>query len=109
MTILTIVWSDTLTLVAICFTMVLVIMFLFVVILKIFNVLLKVKHIEPIISAVSQPSITIPDFEINEMDSAAIATALYLYLDVQHDDDSCILTIKSIHQDYIPWNNNNIF
>ncbi len=36
--------------------------------------------------------------------NAAIATALYLYLNEQHDDEDLRLTIQQISRKYSPWN-----
>ena len=41
---------------------------------------------------------------IPALDSAAIATALHLYFDDVHDEESHIITIKSVERRYSPWN-----
>ena len=41
---------------------------------------------------------------IPALDSAAIATALHLYYDDVHDEESHIITIKSVERRYSPWN-----
>ncbi len=35
--------------------------------------------------------------------AAAISTAIYMYLDVKHDDENAILTIKQARKLYSPW------
>ena len=41
---------------------------------------------------------------IPALDSAAIATALHLYFDDVHDEESHIIMIKSVERRYSPWN-----
>ena len=36
--------------------------------------------------------------------NAAIATAIYLYFDEQHDYESNIITIRKVSRNYSPWN-----
>lgn len=36
--------------------------------------------------------------------SAAIATALYMYYDEMHDEESNVITIKQVSKSYSPWN-----
>lgn len=35
--------------------------------------------------------------------NAAIATALYLYFDEQHDEESNVITIRKVSRTYSPW------
>jgi hypothetical protein len=99
---LVVAWSDTLSLVGICFTMVLLIMLLFVGILKVFNALQrdrKTVAAEKIIITKEEDS----ESEITGEEAAAIAVALRLYFDVIHDNDSRVLTIKRITRCNSPW------
>ena len=41
---------------------------------------------------------------IPALDSAAIATALHLYFDEVHDEESLVVTIKTVERRYSPWN-----
>ena len=41
---------------------------------------------------------------ISALDSAAIATALHLYFDDPHDEESGVVTIKTVERRYSPWN-----
>lgn len=41
---------------------------------------------------------------IPALDSAAIATALHLYLNDVHDEESLVVTIKTVERRYSPWN-----
>ncbi len=43
------------------------------------------------------------DLFIPGVENAAIATALYLYFNEVHDDESTRLTIKKVKKDYSPW------
>lgn len=36
-------------------------------------------------------------------ENAAIATALYLYFDEQHDEESNVITIRKVSRAYSPW------
>ena len=36
-------------------------------------------------------------------ENAAIATALYLYFNQMHDEESATMTIKRVRKDYSPW------
>jgi len=42
--------------------------------------------------------------EITGATIAAISTAIYMYLDEQHDEESYDMTIKRISRRYSPWN-----
>ena len=42
--------------------------------------------------------------EITGSTIAAVSTAIYMYLNEQHDDESYELTIKKISKRYSPWN-----
>jgi Na+-transporting methylmalonyl-CoA/oxaloacetate decarboxylase gamma subunit len=43
------------------------------------------------------------DLDISGEINAAIATALYLYMEEAHDIENAVLTIKRIKKDYSPW------
>lgn len=43
------------------------------------------------------------DFSVEGDTSAAIATALYMYFNEMHDEESDIITIKNISKKYSPW------
>ncbi len=53
-------------------------------------------------SAVSETILS--GVHIPALDSAAIATALHLYYDDVHDEESHIITIKNVERRYSPWN-----
>ena len=42
--------------------------------------------------------------KIMALDSAAIATALHLYFNEVHDEESLVVTIKTVERRYSPWN-----
>lgn len=41
---------------------------------------------------------------IPALDSAAIAAALHMYFDEVHDEESLVVTIKTVERRYSPWN-----
>lgn len=41
---------------------------------------------------------------IPALDSAAIATALHMYFNEVHDEESLVVTIKTVERRYSPWN-----
>ena len=41
---------------------------------------------------------------IPALDSAAIAAALHMYFDDVHDEESLVVTIKTVERRYSPWN-----
>ncbi|MCF6365249.1 MAG: OadG family protein [Bacteroidales bacterium] len=43
-----------------------------------------------------------PEF-ITGQENAVIATAIYLYLNQLHDEESAKMTIKKVKKDYSPW------
>lgn len=43
------------------------------------------------------------DFSVSDEVNAAIATALHLYYEEQHDDESNIITVRRISKTYSPW------
>ncbi|QZE14939.1 OadG family protein [Halosquirtibacter laminarini] len=47
---------------------------------------------------------TTSDSDITAGESAAIAMALHLFLNNQHDEESNVITIKNIKRRYSPWN-----
>ena len=47
--------------------------------------------------------VVIEDLTISGEVSAAISTAVYLYLSELHDDEKTVLTIKKISKRYSPW------
>jgi Na+-transporting methylmalonyl-CoA/oxaloacetate decarboxylase gamma subunit len=49
-------------------------------------------------------SATDDDLAISGETNAAIATALYLYFNEMHDEESNVITIKQVRRRYSPWN-----
>lgn len=43
------------------------------------------------------------DFSVSNEVNAAIATALHLYYEEQHDDESNIITVRRVSKTYSPW------
>ncbi|MDR2010526.1 MAG: OadG family protein [Bacteroidales bacterium] len=107
--ILSIIWSDILSLVLICFSTVLTIMGLFVGLISIFR-LFKDKKTPVAQQPEEQQTIQAekPEVKISDVEYAVIATAIHLYFNNNdHDDESNILTIKNIRHNYSPWRLNN--
>lgn len=97
-------WGDTLTLVAMCFTIVISIMLIFVGILVVMGMVKKTgKNNESTPKDVNEKQDK-KEIEILDVEYAAIATAIHLYFDIKHDEESLVLTIKDNSQNYSPWN-----
>ncbi len=47
--------------------------------------------------------VTDDQLEISGETNAVIATALYMYLNENHDDESNVITIKQVRRRYSPW------
>lgn len=68
---------------------------------------IKVEKKAPATASVSTKEKATPEFEdvhIAGIETAAIATALHLYFNDVHDDESYVMTIKSTQRHYSPWN-----
>lgn len=50
-----------------------------------------------------QATVTDDDLHIAGDVSAAISTALYLFFDEMHDEESNVITIKHVRKEYSPW------
>lgn len=68
---------------------------------KLLNLQLKSKLIKKGEVQPEQADADIPEMEGNV--NAAIATALHLYFNEMHDDESNIITIKKVKKSYSPW------
>lgn len=101
-------WTNTLIITLMGFTLVFLILTILVFVIKAFGHVMapKVKksHVVKSVS-VGAKNIEISKGEhIPALDSAAIATALHLYTDDAHDQESYILRIRKVTRRYSPWN-----
>lgn len=55
-------------------------------------------------TVVATPQEAPAEEHIPALDSAAIATALHLYFNEVHDEESLVVTIKTVERRYSPWN-----
>ena len=100
-------WSDMWAMTGIGFGTVFVILLLLVLILGIFNVVAKKKSAAPAVSskpALEKKAVVTPflqDVKGESDDIAAVATALCLYFQEVHDEESYVLTIQ--HHDHTAW------
>ena len=98
-------WSDMWAMTGIGFGTVFVILLLLVLILGIFNVVAKKKSgVAPVAApqaALEKKEVKLLSGDAEEADIAAVATALCLYFQEVHDEETYVLTIK--HHDHTAW------
>ena len=109
MTILVIDWGSTLDVVSFGLGMVFIILVMLVVVLTWFSKVVapkvripKVKNDNNLVSGIKAE----PEFveeHLSANDSAAIAMALHLFYAEVHDEESTIITIKTVEKRYSPW------
>lgn len=110
MTLLKIDWTNAIHVVGFSFTMVFVLLVVVVVVLNLFSKLIapKVKLPKSKAETVKAKKTLSEDGEyveghLSAGDSAAIAMALHLYYAEVHDEESAIITIKTVQRRYSPW------
>ncbi len=109
MNILSINWGNALDIVGFGISMVFILLIILVVVLNIFSKIIAPTVRIPVKTSTSpQKSNTEENIEYEEghlsaNDSAAIAMALHLYYAEVHDDESAIITIKTVERRYSPW------
>jgi Na+-transporting methylmalonyl-CoA/oxaloacetate decarboxylase gamma subunit len=81
------------------FTALVVLFYLFSLVPKLININIKNK----LRKQGKEECIDRVDEEITGDVSAAISTAIYLYFNEQHDEESGIVTVKRIDKRYSPW------
>lgn len=103
-------WADALNVVTFSFTMVFVLLVLIVFVLNIFSRIVapKVRVPKKKTGIDNQSSTNSQEKEYIEAhlsagESAAIAMALHLYYNEVHDEESSIITIKTVERRYSPW------
>ncbi len=109
MTALAINWGNVAIIVCVGIVLVVVVLILLIGILEVFGRIMaprvKVKKTTQS-QEENQTNVVIKEREghIPALDGAAIATALHLYFDDVHDEESRVITIKTVERRYSPWN-----
>lgn len=109
MTLLAINWSNALIITFLGFAIVFVVLVLLIFIISLFGKVMapKANVKKTTVNAEGEQS-EITHTESREhipaLDSAAIAVALHLYFDDPHDEESGVITIKTVERRYSPWN-----
>ncbi len=105
-------WTNALDVVSFSFVMVFVLLILIVFVLNLFSKLVapkvKVSKNVSTVNSNNNPAVVSNKREVVEEhltagDSAAIAMALYLFYAEQHDEESAVITIKTVERRYSPW------
>ncbi len=111
MNILSVNWANAFDIVGFGIVMVFILLILLVIVLNLFSKIIaptvkvpKKSATTPEVSATTIENIVEYDEEhLSANDSAAIAMALHLYYAEVHDDESAIITIKTVERRYSPW------
>ena len=108
MNILAIDWASALDLVAFGFGMVFVLLFILVGVISLLGKLLapKVRVLVPKASnlaSINKEEAEYVEDHLSANYSAAIAMALHLYYSDVHDEESHVITIKTVERRYSPW------
>ena len=108
MELLTINWTNTFVIVCFGFAMVLIILMLLVFLLLLFEKIMSaVDNRKNKPSKVVSAKINVEEMvtgDICEKDLVAISTAVFLYFDEVHDNESNVIKIKRVQRRYSPWN-----
>lgn len=107
MTLLSINWGNALIVTFLGFTIVFVVLVLLIFIISCFGKLMapKATVTKSTKEVQGETEVRTESREhIPALDSAAIATAIHLYFDDPHDEESGIVTIKTVERRYSPWN-----
>ena len=109
MKILAVNWADAFNVVTFSFVMVFVLLVLIVFVLNIFSkvvapkVRVPKKMIETDSNSVQPTEKEYVEDHLSSGDSAAIALALHLFYTEVHDEESAVITIKTVERRYSPW------
>lgn len=99
-------WGNALVVTLIGFFLVVFMLFLLVFVIRFFGFLMtpKVKAVktQPAANALPQEDDD-QELRMSADETAAIATALCLYFDEEHDEESNVMTIKTMARRYSPW------
>lgn len=110
MNILAVNWADALNVVSFSLAMVFLLLVLIVFVLNVFSRIVapkvrvpKKKSINNEINSTNPSVKEYVEDHLSAGDSAAIAMALHLFYDEVHDEESAIITIKTVERRYSPW------
>lgn len=109
MKILAVNWADAFNVVIFSISMVFVLLILIVIVLSIFSrivapkVRVPKKMIEGDADSVQPTEKEYVEDHLSSGDSAAIALALHLFYAEVHDEESAVITIKTVERRYSPW------
>lgn len=109
MTILAINWGNALIVTFVGIGIVFLILCLLIVLISFFGVLMapkaRVKKVKKEAnSSEAKIEVSASRDYIPALDSAAIAMAVHMYFDEMHDEESQVITIKTVERRYSPWN-----
>lgn len=107
MTLLAINWGNAMIVTFLGFAIVFVVLILLIFIISLFGKMMapKAKVKKSTTEEHNDKATCTESIEhISALHSAAIATALHLYFDDPHDEESGIVTIKTVERRYSPWN-----
>lgn len=108
MTLLSINWGNALIVTVLGFVIVFIVLVLLIFIISLFGKVMAPKATVTKSTASeshdTEPTRTQSREHISALDSAAIATAIHLYFDDPHDEESGVVTIKTVERRYSPWN-----
>jgi len=103
-------WADALNVVTFSFTMVFILLVLIVFVLNIFSRIVAPKvRVPKKKTGIDHQNPTNPqekeydEEHLSAGQSAAIAMALHLYYNEVHDEESSVITIKTVERRYSPW------
>ena len=109
MTLLAINWNNIILVTLVGFGVVFCILVLLIAIITLFGKVMapKAKVTKTTTTGSGNAAVKVEKTEtghIPALDSAAIATALHMYFDEVHDEESLVVTIKTVERRYSPWN-----
>ena len=110
MTLLAINWNNIILVTLVGFGLVFVVLFLLVGIIHLFGKVMAPKaKVKKTTTTTGANNATVKvekttEEHIPALDSAAIAAALHMYFDEVHDEESLVVTIKTVERRYSPWN-----
>lgn len=110
MTLLAINWNNIILVTLIGFGVVFCVLVLLIVIITIFGKVMAPRaKVTKMTTTTDANNATVKvektvEGHIPALDSAAIAAALHMYFDDVHDEESLVVTIKTVERRYSPWN-----
>ena len=109
MTLLAINWNNIILVTLVGFGIVFVVLVLLIAVITLFGKVMapRAKVTKTTTTGSGNATVKVEKTEeghIPALDSAAIATALHMYFDEVHDEESLVVTIKTVERRYSPWN-----